>query len=137
MLQSRIDPIRIGLRTATAVILIGLCAGVINGLLGAGGGIIAVLALTAWQRSAGEQSPQAAKDVYATSLLAMLPVSLLSVTRYAARGHLDASAFTPYLLPAIAGGLLGGWVLDRVRLPFLKRLFAVLLLISGARMLLR
>ncbi|MBQ7337501.1 MAG: sulfite exporter TauE/SafE family protein [Clostridia bacterium] len=119
--------------------LTGLCAGVVNGLLGAGGGIIAVLVLGAWQKhhaaTADAASAGDARDVYAASLLAMLPVSLLSALQYTAQGQLTYAAFSPYLLPALAGGVIGGLALDRVRLPFLRRLFAILLLVSGARML--
>jgi uncharacterized membrane protein YfcA len=129
--------LRKGILRALGALLIGLCAGAINGLLGAGGGIIAVLALGSWQRQQSEeQRSLRAKDVYVTSLCAMLPVSLLSAVQYAVKGHLQPSAFTPLLLPAILGGIVGGWILDRMRLPLLQRLFAVLLLISGVRMLL-
>ena len=135
--QLRNAVLRRGVLRALSAVLIGLCAGAINGLLGAGGGIIAVLALGSWQRGQSEEQRRLrAKDVYVTSLCAMLPVSLLSAIQYAAKGHLQPSAFTPFLLPALVGGAIGGWVLDRMRLPLLQRLFAVLLLISGARMLL-
>lgn len=127
-------------RHAAALLSTGLVAGIINGLLGAGGGIIVVLVLTAWyKRLCGNSASRAdvAKSVYVTSLLTMLPVSLFSALQYAGSGQLSLSSFSPYLLPALLGGLAGGVVLDRVRLPFLQKLFAVLLLISGMRMLLR
>ena len=124
-------------RTAAAVLLTGIAAGVINGLLGTGGGILALLMLARWQRrTASDASKEDARAAYATSLAAMLPVSLLSLLQYTAKGGIDLSAFTPYLLPALAGGLVGGVLLDRVRLPLLRTLFAALLLFGGVRMLL-
>lgn len=130
----------IAARHTVTLLMTGLVAGVINGLLGTGGGIVVVLVLTAWyKRLCGNSASRAdvAKSVYVISLLTMLPVSLFSALQYAGSGRLSLSSFAPYLLPALFGGLLGGVVLDRVRLPFLQKLFAVLLLISGVRMLLR
>ena len=130
----------VAVRQAATLLGTGLAAGVINGLLGTGGGIVVVLVLTAWYKRLCVNSTErsdAAKSVYVTSLLTMLPVSLFSALQYAERGRLDLAAFAPYLLPALLGGLVGGVVLDRVRLPFLQKLFAVLLLVSGVRMLLR
>ena len=127
-------------RHAAALLGTGLAAGMINGLLGTGGGIVVVLVLSAWYRRmqvGTTVSHDAAKSVYVTSLLTMLPVSLFSALQYAQKGRLELSSFAPYLLPALIGGLVGGVVLDRVRLPFLQKLFALLLLISGVRMLLR
>ena len=127
-------------RHATALLCTGLAAGVINGLLGTGGGIIVVLVLTAWYKRLCKNSDErhdVAKSVYVTSLLTMLPVSLFSALQYAKQGRLAPAAFAPYLLPALLGGLVGGVVLDRVRLPFLQKLFALLLLVSGVRMVMR
>ena len=127
-------------RHAAALLCTGLAAGMINGLLGTGGGIVVVLVLSAWYRRIQVGTTalhDATKGVYVTSLLTMLPVSLFSALQYAQKGRLVLSSFAPYLLPAILGGLVGGVVLDRMRLPFLQKLFALLLLISGVRMLLR
>lgn len=120
----------------------GLAAGMINGLLGAGGGIIVVLVLSAWQQRRGRGSRQGEnggdpRDVYAASLCSMLPVSILSAVQYAKRGAISLEEFSPFLIPALVGGVIGGLALDRVRLPWLQKLFAVLLLVGGARMLLR
>ena len=41
------------------------------------------------------------------------------------------------LLPTIAGGVLGGILLDKLKLTWLSRLFALLVLISGIFMIVR
>ena len=140
MNTARYDPTGKVARSLATLLLTGLAAGLINGLLGTGGGILVVLVLGTWYRrqsTGSAASRDAAKSVYVTSLLTMLPISLFSALQYARQGRLDLTAFAPFLLPAILGGLVGGVVLDRVRLPFLQKLFALLLLISGVRMLLR
>lgn len=126
--------------SAFTVVSVGLIAGVINGLLGAGGGVIIVLVLGALlQKSKPYDSADTSgdsKDVYATSLLCMLPVSMLSALQYAGTAQTMQHEFSHYLLPAILGGIVGGLLLHRVRLPWLRSLFAILLLVSGTRMLL-
>lgn len=126
------------LRDIVFLLLLGMSAGLINGLLGTGGGILLVFVLSAWSKRGGSESfLPSARDIYANALSVMLPVSLLSAEQYARVGAIEFSAFSPLLLPAVAGGVLGGWLLDRLKLPLIRRLFALLVLWSGLFMLLR
>lgn len=114
--------------------LAGALAGFINGLLGTGGGIILVLLLArvSDKRQHGFiRFPLQRPDIYANALAVMLPISVFSTTRYVAAGVLDVAAFSPLLLPSVAGGIVGGILLDRLSPSRLKTLFAVLLLVSG------
>jgi len=111
----------------------GLLAGVANGLLGAGGGIIAVFALAHFLRS-GEYER---RDLYANALCVMLPISAVSCLRYAAAGHLVTAGFGVYALPAIAGGVVGGILLGRLRASALKKLFGLLVIYSGILLIVR
>ncbi len=130
---------RPAVRAVFILVAVGFLAGIINGLLGAGGGVIIVLVLgTLLRRSQASGTADAAsdpKDVYATSLLCMLPVSMLSALQYAGAAQTTQHDFSYYLLPAILGGIVGGLLLHRVRLSSLRSLFAILLLVSGIRML--
>ncbi len=138
MQTSRLFAEQAGLRDIVFLLLLGLSAGLINGLLGTGGGILLVFALSARaKRRGGADFLPGARDVYANALAVMLPVSLLSAGQYARAGAMDFSAFSPLLLPAVAGGVLGGWLLDRLKLPLIRRLFALLVLWSGLFMILR
>jgi len=111
----------------------GLLAGIANGLLGAGGGIIAVFALAHFLRS-GEYER---RDLYANALCVMLPISAVSCLRYAAAGHLVTEGFGVYALPAVAGGVVGGILLGRLRASALKRLFGLLVIYSGILLIVR
>ena len=115
------------------ILLMGLGAGVVNGLLGAAGGILIVYALAAALR---EGSPDP-RDLYANALCIMLPVSAFSAFRYATSGNLPTEDFGPYVLPAIAGGLVGGLLLEKLRGSSVKKLFAALVIYSGIFLMIR
>lgn len=125
-------------RDVVLLLLLGFAAGFLNGLLGAGGGVLLVFALRFLARRAGQESDfGTSRDTYANALAVMLPISVLSAFRYAGAGALDPAVFAPLLLPAVAGGILGGVLLDRLKLPVLRLLFAILVIWSGAVMILR
>ncbi len=113
---------------------IGCGAGFLNGLLGAGGGILLVYALSAINP---DKSPEGVRDNFAATIAAVLPVTLLSAILYAADGRMDFASVTPLIVPALLGGTAGAWLLGRINTNLLKKLFAVLVIYSGIRMLLR
>ena len=111
--------------------LSGLGAGLVNGLLGAGGGIVAVWGLgrvlSAYMTDR--------RDAFANALLVMLPLTAVSLIGYAARGLLADVDTASLLLPALAGGLGGALILDRINVRWLKIIFATLVVYSGFFML--
>ena len=112
---------------------IGLLSGFINGLLGAGGGIIIVFGMMPLiSRENGS-----ARDVFANALAVMLPVSFVSLISYFLSGRLVGDRFGIYALPAALGGIIGALILDRLKISFLKKLFAVIVIWSGIYMILR
>lgn len=124
-------------KNLSLLVIGGLLAGFCNGLLGAGGGIILVLAL----RTVLPPDSERSRATYANALCVMLPLSLFTLFRYGQRGvfssGLSADLAPVYLLGAVAGGLLGGILLGRTGGKALGRLFAVLTLISGILMIVR
>jgi uncharacterized membrane protein YfcA len=126
---------------ALLLIGVGAIAGFVNGLLGTGGGILLVLIFShCAKRAVNSHSisfPMARRDIYANALAVMLPISVFSATRYAAAGALDMTSFAPMILPSLLGGVLGGFLLDRLHLSFLRKLFSLLVLISGVLMIVR
>ena len=115
------------------IALMGIGAGLTNGLLGAGGGILIVYALSAALR---ESDPDP-RDLYANALCIMLPVSTFSAIRYAMAGNLPIEDFSPYLLPAVIGGFAGGLLLEKIRGSAIKKLFAALVIYSGLFLMIR
>lgn len=115
------------------ILLMGVLAGLVNGLLGAGGGILIVYAM-AFILKDTEPDP---RDLYANALCVMLPVSAFSCLRYALAGNLSTEGFAVYTLPAIIGGLVGGFLLGKLRASAVKKLFAALVIYSGIFLILR
>ena len=128
-----------GVRDALMLVGLGAAAGFINGLLGTGGGILLVLAFGHAAKRGGRaiSLPMTKRDAYANALCVMLPISLFSALRYIAKGAVDPVAFSPLIPPSILGGILGGILLDRLKVSFLRMLFCLLIVISGIFMIVR
>ena len=122
-----------GVRDCLFLAVGGLLAGFANGLLGAGGGIVAVFALSAVLRGRFEDR----RDLYANALCVMLPVSAVSCIRYAFAGHLSTEGCGVYALPAVFGGFLGAILLGKLKGIWLKRLFGALVIWSGVLLMIR
>ncbi len=117
------------------LLLVGAAAGVCNGLIGCGGGIFIVYALSYLYRYDGEVGK---KDVFATAVASILPMSAVSVFMYMSGGNApDASGAYKYLLPAVIGGAVGALLLDRIKSRLLGKIFAALVMWAGLSMILR
>lgn len=118
---------------------VSLAAGVVNGLLGAGGGIIILYLIRAQNRKRqadGITGDGGERDSFATVVAVMLPVSLVSALSYASRGNIDLAQMAPLAIPAMAGGTLGAYLTDRLPVAAVRAAFALLVIFSGIRMLL-
>lgn len=107
----------------------GAAAGLTNGLFGGGGGSVLVPLLT---RLCGLDQRRA----FATSVAVILPLCALSAALYWWKGGLDLGEALPYLLGGALGGWAGGKWFRGVKLPWLKRIFGLLLIYGGLRSLL-
>ena len=108
-------------------------AGFCNALIGAGGGILLSFALVKLMK---EDFPDR-RDVYVNSQAAMIPGCALSCLIYGIRGSLDTTGFSIYAIPAAIGGVLGSLLLSRIKNVWIAKLFALLVIWSGARMILK
>ncbi len=115
------------------LIAMGFAAGVSNGLLGAGGGTVIVYGIS---RVLGDKLKKG-NDVFATALCVMLPVSAVSCILYALDGHIKLDGFGIFILPAVIGGAAGGLLLGKVKSTAVKKLFSVLVIISGILLIVR
>ncbi len=103
----------------------GAAVGLLNGLLGAGGGMVLVPLL--------ERLGVTGKSSHATSLAVIVPLSAVSAFLYWRQGWLSLDQGLPLLLPGLAGGILGGIFMGRIKLGWLKGMFGALLLWGGVR----
>lgn len=110
------------------IVLVGVLGGLLAGVFGVGGGIVMVplfvLFLGLDQRTAAT-----------TSLLAIIPISILGALGYATGGAVDWPAGIVIGLGSIVGGQIGVRLLPRVPVPALQLGFAALLLYSAYHLL--
>ena len=111
--------------------VIGALAGLINGLLGAGGGII----ITYYLAHILSNVQKAENGVFANAVATMLPVSAVSLVLYLLKGYISIDNGLISLLPsALIGGILGAFLLTKLNVKIVKIIFAFLVTISGIMM---
>ncbi len=115
-------------REALALALAALGAGLINALVGAGGGVL--LIFTMQTLVSGIEG----KSVYAITNAAIMLLSFISVVSYVHRGVIEPATVAPYIIPALIGGTAGALLLGRMKTKYLRLIFAALTLYSGVKM---
>lgn len=106
--------------------LCGAAAGAINGLLGAGGGMVLVPLLQKSGRLEQEQ-------VFPSSVAVMLPLCVVSIAVTALREPMPWKQALPYLLGSIPGGVLAGLFGRRISVLWLHRALGLVILWGGVR----
>lgn len=107
-------------------ILAGSIAGSVNGLLGAGGGMVLVPLLTLFTNLEEEK-------VFPTSVSIILPICLVSLSVSPGLMNLPLKDAWPYLLAAIPGGILAGYLDKKIPVKWLHRALGILILWGGVR----
>ena len=108
----------------------GLMAGLVNGLFGAGGGMLLLPLLT-------HLCGLKAHVAFACSVCVILPLSLGSVGVYFLHGSLDFLQALLYLIGGAAGGGIAGLLLKKLSAVWLHRALGRLIAWGGLRLLLR
>ncbi len=111
-------------------VVLGLCAGVISGMLGLGSGVIIVPALV-FLCGFGQKSAQG------TALAVMVPMALVGAVRYWRNPQVELSGLVIVVIAfgAVAGAVVGTELAARLPAGTLRRLFALCLLIVAVKML--
>jgi len=116
-------------QTILIIILIGIAAGTLSGLVGVGGGIIIVPALVYFIGF----SQKAAQG---TSLgVLLLPVGILGVLQYYKQGHIDIKVVCYLSVGFILGGYIGSKVAVTITQENAKKIFAMLMIVIAIKML--
>ncbi|MBI1343791.1 MAG: TSUP family transporter [Terrimonas sp.] len=117
------------IETIVLLILIGLLAGMLSGLVGIGGGVIVVPALV-FLLGFSQYEAQG------TSLgLLLLPIGILAVINYYNKGYIDLKVVGIMCLAFVTGGWLGSKLAISLPQDVLKKIFAVVLFYTAFRML--
>jgi uncharacterized protein len=111
------------------LVLIGLAAGMLSGLVGVGGGIIVVPALVFFLGFTQQQAQ-------GTSLgLLLLPVGILAVLNYYQKGFIDVRVVGIMAIAFVLGGWLGSKLALSIPEETVKKIFAVILFYAAFKML--
>lgn len=110
---------------AILVGVLSFLAGIVNGFLGTGGGILLMAALAFLPTN----SDSSVRDKFSQVIAVILPLSLISVISYGEAISLKSAS--PYIIPGIIGGVCGAFLLDKLSVNIIKKLFAVMIIWAG------
>lgn len=101
--------------------------GVVNGLFGAGGGMLAVPCLT----YIGKLDE---KSAHATAIAAILPLCLVSAIVYALKESCKSEVILPVVIGVTAGGIFGALLLKKLSSDVVSFVFYALMTFAGFKM---
>jgi len=110
-------------------VLCGILIGAVNITLGAGGGIIAVPLL--------KKTGMTQKEAQANAIAIMLPLTMISLIIYFKRGCVNFSDIGAIFPCAAAGALIGTTVFSKISGKAFSIIFALFMIWSGIRLLLK
>ncbi|MBQ6997154.1 MAG: sulfite exporter TauE/SafE family protein [Oscillospiraceae bacterium] len=104
----------------------GFCAGAVNGLFGAGGGMVLVPLLTLLTDTEDAQ-------IFPASVSIIFPICIVSLCFGAFSRSLPFAEALPYLLGSIGGGILAGITAKKIPVKWLHRILGAMILWGGVR----
>lgn len=107
----------------------GILIGVINILVGACGGIVAVEAL---KRSSVDQTKS-----HATAIAIILPLTAISAGVYLINGNVKIENALLYIIPGLIGSAIGSFLLPKIPKKLLSKIFSCFIIYAGIRMFLK
>lgn len=110
-------------------ILFGAATGFINGLLGAGGGMLAVPAL--------KYNGLHTKAAHSTSVAVIWPLSLFSAIMYISSDAVKFSDALPFIPWGLGGAVTGTLFLKKISDKWITRIFSAFMVWAGIRLLLK
>ena len=108
------------------LILAGAAAGTINGLLGAGGGMVLVPILSA-------SSIVKESQLFPASISIILPICIVSLIFAVSTAPIDWNPAFPYLLGSALGGFAAGMWGKKIPVKWLHRGLGIMILAGGIR----
>ncbi len=116
-----------GMKEKSLAVFFGLVVGAVNGLFGAGGGML-VVPILSYLYGLG------AKKSHATAIMIILPLCAVSAVVYALKGSYDYSIFPATIVGVVAGGIIGALLLKKANNVALRYVFYFLMLLAGLKM---
>lgn len=120
---------KISLFNGCLIGIVGIMTGVVNGLIGIGGGTILIPCMVFLL----EEEQHVA---HGTSLAIILPTAVVSVFIYQLNSHLDWELAIKIASSSMIGGYIGARLMEKISALRLRQIFGVFMIIAGTRMLL-
>lgn len=108
---------------------LGLIVGLINGVFGAGGGMLAVPIL---KKSGLDQ-----KNAHANAVAVILPITVVSTVFYLMNNNVNLTDGIAFIPTGIIGSIAATFLLKKFSNKFLQKTFAAFMIYAGVRLLLR
>ncbi len=115
----------------SSVIFLSAAAGFINGLIGAGSGIIFMIISRLINGGGGD-----GKQMYGFSVMCVIPVSVISLMMYP-RNLITLPEIIKIAPCAVIGGYIGAVIKEKINAVWLNLAFAALTVYSGISMIMR
>lgn len=123
-----IKKLNMDLQTIVILILIGVAAGILGGMVGVGGGIIIVPALIFFLGFSQ-------KMAQGTSLgILLLPIGILGVVQYYKQGYIDMKVVVIISLGFVIGSFFGSKIALSLPQETVKKIFAILMFVVAVKM---
>ena len=103
--------------------------GIVNGLFGAGGGMVAVPLL---KKMGFSQT-----DAHANAVAVILPITVVSAILYIIKDYINLSDALTYIPTGVVGSFLGTLILKKISPVYLKKIFGFFMIYAGIRLLIR
>lgn len=110
-------------------LVLGGLIGAVNGLFGAGGGMLAVPLL---KKMGFSQT-----DAHANAVAVILPITVASAILYLIKDYVNLSDVFIYMPTGVLGSVIGTVILRKISPFYLKKIFGLFMLYAGFRLLTR
>lgn len=112
-----------------SIVITGSLVGLVNGILGAGGGMLAVPLL----KKIGFDTKQS----HTNAIAVILPITVISAIMYLAKDLVTIKDSFVYIPTGLLGAITGTYLLKKISNKWLKRIFGALMVYAGIRLLLK
>ncbi|MBE6714087.1 MAG: sulfite exporter TauE/SafE family protein [Ruminococcaceae bacterium] len=121
-------------KKAILTLFSGAAAGVVNGFLGAGGGIILLWALGKLNPQKGDEGVRNNFAITVATVLLLCTVSAVSYSHHSPEQEMGIAELCTFIIPGMAGGIFGAYLTDKLNTRILKATFCALMIIAGVNM---
>jgi len=108
---------------------LGVIIGAVNGLFGAGGGMIAVPIL---KRGGLSQN-----EAHENAVAVILPITVISAVIYCLKGYVKMTDALPFIPLGLVGSFIGSKIIRKISPKILKGIFSAFMIYAGIRLIVK